>query len=103
MTRYLVNWPALLLPLVALGTVGLLGVPVPQILVILAVLLALAAPAEAAKIAHFALFAYGPRAVQAAFPADLRIAGRAVRAGDRVSRGNRYSRRIPAHVADERA
>jgi DNA-binding NarL/FixJ family response regulator len=38
MTRYLVNWPALLLPLVALGTVGLLGAPVPQILVILAVL-----------------------------------------------------------------
>jgi signal transduction histidine kinase len=59
MTRYLVNWPALLLPLVALGTVGLLGVPVPQILVILAVLLALAAPAEGAKIAHLALFAYG--------------------------------------------
>jgi signal transduction histidine kinase len=59
MTRYLVNWPALLLPLVALETVGLLGVPVPQILVIVAVLLALAAPAEAAKIAHFALFAYG--------------------------------------------
>jgi len=59
MTRYLVNWPALLLPLVALGTVGLLGVPVPQILVILAVLLALAAPAEGAKIVHFALFAYG--------------------------------------------
>jgi signal transduction histidine kinase len=59
MTRYLVNWPALLLPLVALGTVGLLGTPVPQILVILALLLALAAPAEGAKIAHFALFAYG--------------------------------------------
>jgi signal transduction histidine kinase len=59
MTRYLVNWPALLLPLVALGTFGLLGAPVPQILVILAVLLALAAPAEGAKIAHFALFAYG--------------------------------------------
>jgi signal transduction histidine kinase len=59
MTRYLVNWPALLLPLVALGTVGLAGAPVPQILVILAVLLALAAPAEAAKIAHFALFTYG--------------------------------------------
>src|SRR5580693_8866873 len=59
MTRYLVNWPALLLPLVALGTVGLLGGPVPQILVILAVLLALAAPAEGAKIAHLALFAYG--------------------------------------------
>jgi signal transduction histidine kinase len=59
MTRYLVNWPALLLPLVALGTVGLLGGPVPQILVILAVLLALAAPAEGAKIVHFALFALG--------------------------------------------
>jgi signal transduction histidine kinase len=59
MTRYLVNWPALLLPLVALGTVGLLGAPVPQMLVIVAVLLALAAPAEAAKIVHFALFAYG--------------------------------------------
>jgi signal transduction histidine kinase len=59
MTRYLVNWPVLLLPLVALGTVGLLGVPVPQILVILAVLLALVAPAEGAKIAHFALFASG--------------------------------------------
>jgi signal transduction histidine kinase len=59
MTRYLVNWPALLLPLVALGTVGLLGPPVPQILVIVAALLALAAPAEGAKIAHFALFAYG--------------------------------------------
>jgi signal transduction histidine kinase len=59
MTRYLVNWPALLLPLVALGTVGLLGAPVPQILVIVAVLLALAAPAEGAKIAHLALFAFG--------------------------------------------
>jgi signal transduction histidine kinase len=59
MTRYLVNWPALLLPLVALGTVGLLGTPVPQILVILALLLALAAPAKGAKIAPFALFAYG--------------------------------------------
>jgi signal transduction histidine kinase len=59
MTRYLVNWPALLLPLVALGTVGLLGVPVPQILVIVAVLLALAAPAEGAKIVHLALFAFG--------------------------------------------
>ena len=58
-TRYLVNWPALLLPLVALGTVGLLGPPVPRILVILAVLLALATPAEGAKIAPFALFAYG--------------------------------------------
>ncbi len=53
------HWPALLLPLVALGTVGLLGTPIPQILVILAVLLALAAPAEGAKIVHFALFAYG--------------------------------------------
>ena len=63
MTRYLVNWPALLLPLVALGTVGLLGGPVPQILVILAVLLALAAPAEGAKIAHLALFAYGAHPV----------------------------------------
>jgi signal transduction histidine kinase len=59
MTRYLVNWPALLLPLVALGTVGLLGTPVPQILVILAVLLTFAAPAESAKIVHLALFAYG--------------------------------------------
>jgi signal transduction histidine kinase len=58
-TRYLVNWPVLLLPLVALGTVGLLGEPVPRILVILAVLLALAAPAEGAKVAHLALFGYG--------------------------------------------
>jgi signal transduction histidine kinase len=57
--RLRAHWPALLLPLVALGTVGLLGKPIPQILVILAVLLALAVPAEGAKVVHFALFAYG--------------------------------------------
>ena len=59
MGRLRAHWPVLLLPLVALGTVGLLGRPIPQVLVILAVLLALAAPAEGVKIAAFALLAYG--------------------------------------------
>jgi signal transduction histidine kinase len=53
------NWPALLLPLVAAGTLGLFGVPWPLLLVIAAVLITLLAPAESARIVPFALLAYG--------------------------------------------
>ena len=59
MRRWLAHWPALLLPLVAAGTINLLGTPVPQILIILAVCLAAVAPAESAKLTHLALFGYG--------------------------------------------
>jgi len=53
------NWPGLLLPLVAAGTLGLFGIAVPRLLVILAVIVALLVPKESAKIAPFALLAYG--------------------------------------------
>ena len=57
--RLRANWPALLLPLLAAGTLGLFGGPLLWLLVILTVFLAALAPAESAKIAPFALFAYG--------------------------------------------
>jgi signal transduction histidine kinase len=53
------NWPALLLPVVAAGTLGLFGVSWPLLLVIAAALVTVLAPAESAKIAPFALIAYG--------------------------------------------
>ena len=53
------NWPALLLPLVAAGTLGLFGPPWPLVLVVAAALATVLAPAESAKIAPFALIAYG--------------------------------------------
>jgi signal transduction histidine kinase len=57
--RLRANWPALLLPLVAVGTLGLPGVPVPVLLVIVSVALAFLAPRESAKAAPYALLAYG--------------------------------------------
>jgi hypothetical protein len=57
--RLRANWPALLLPLVAAGTLGLFGAQLPWLAVILAVLLAALAPRESAKLAPFALFGYG--------------------------------------------
>ncbi|MGH3260791.1 MAG: histidine kinase, partial [Trebonia sp.] len=59
MRRWIARWPALLLPLVAVGTIGLVGTPVPEVLIVLAVCLAVAVPAESAKIAPYALFGYG--------------------------------------------
>jgi signal transduction histidine kinase len=57
--RLRANWPALLLPLVAAGTLGLFGPPWPLLLVLAAVLITLLAPAESARIVPFALLAYG--------------------------------------------
>jgi signal transduction histidine kinase len=63
LARYLrslrANWPALLLPLVAAGTLGLTASPWPELVVTLAVILTVAAPRESARIAPYALFAYG--------------------------------------------
>jgi signal transduction histidine kinase len=53
------NWPALLLPLVAVGTLGLTASKWPWLVIVLAVILAVVAPREAARIAPYALFAYG--------------------------------------------
>ena len=53
------NWPALLLPLVAVGTIGIAGPPWPLLLVGLTLILALLAPRESARIAPFVVFAYG--------------------------------------------
>jgi signal transduction histidine kinase len=57
--RLRANWPALLLPLVAAGTLGLFDTQLPQLMVILALLLAALAPKESAKLAPFAFFGYG--------------------------------------------
>jgi signal transduction histidine kinase len=57
--RLRANWPALLLPLVAAGTLGLFDAQLPRLGVILAVLLAALAPRESAKLAPFAFFGYG--------------------------------------------
>jgi signal transduction histidine kinase len=64
LARYLrslrANWPALLLPLVAAGTLGLFATRWwSLLLVIAAVLITLLAPAESARIVPFALLAYG--------------------------------------------
>jgi signal transduction histidine kinase len=53
------NWPALLLPLVAVGTLGLTASKWPELVIVLAVILTVVAPREAARIAPYALFAYG--------------------------------------------
>jgi signal transduction histidine kinase len=59
LSRWLAYWPAFLVPLIAAGTVGLIGSPIPQILIVLAIVLAVAAPAETAKVAHLPLLGYG--------------------------------------------
>ena len=63
LARYLrslrANWPAVLLPLVALGTLGLTASKWPELVIVLVVILTVAAPRESAKIAPYALFAYG--------------------------------------------
>jgi signal transduction histidine kinase len=53
------NWPAVLLPLVAVGTLGLTASKWPELVIVLVVILALLAPRESARIAPYALFAYG--------------------------------------------
>ena len=56
------NWPALLLPLIAAGTVVLTASRWPGVvalLAVLAVLLSVAAPDESAKVAPYALIAFG--------------------------------------------
>ena len=52
-------WPALLLPLVAVGTLGLFSGPVPILLVMVTAIMAFLAPRESAKLAPFAFLAYG--------------------------------------------
>jgi signal transduction histidine kinase len=63
LARYLrslrANWPALLLPLVAVGTLGLTASTWPELVIALVVILTVAAPREAAGLAPYALFAYG--------------------------------------------
>jgi signal transduction histidine kinase len=58
MTRYLVNWPALLLPLVAIALIGSFNPSVTLSLVFVTAVLVLLAPAESAKLAPFPVFAY---------------------------------------------
>jgi signal transduction histidine kinase len=58
MTRYLANWPALLLPLVPIALIGSYNGTVTLSFVIVAAVLVLLAPAESAKLAPFAVFAY---------------------------------------------
>jgi signal transduction histidine kinase len=53
------NWPALVLPLVAVDALGLTRGKWPVLLVIVAMILVMVAPKEGAKIAPFALIAYG--------------------------------------------
>jgi signal transduction histidine kinase len=53
------HWPALLLPLVAVDTLGLTRSRWPAVVVVVAVILATVVPKESAKIAPFAFFAYG--------------------------------------------
>ena len=57
--RLRANWPALLLPLLAAGTLGLFPGQLPRLLVITALLLVALAPERSAKLAPFAFFAYG--------------------------------------------
>ncbi len=58
MTRYLANWPALLLPLVPIALIGSYNGTFTLSFVIVAAVLVLLAPAESAKLAPFAVFAY---------------------------------------------
>src|ERR1700691_1496466 len=53
------NWPAVLLPLVAVGTLGLTASKWPELVIVVVVILTVVAPRESAKIAPYALFAYG--------------------------------------------
>ena len=53
------NWPAVLLPLIAVGTRGLTASMWPELVIVLALILVVVAPREGAAIAPFALFAYG--------------------------------------------
>jgi hypothetical protein len=57
--RLRANWPAVLLPLVAVGTRGLTASAWPELVVVLALILVVVAPSEGAAIAPYALFAYG--------------------------------------------
>jgi signal transduction histidine kinase len=57
--RLRANWPAVLLPLVALGTRGLTASAWPELVIVLALILVVVAPREGAAIAPYALFAYG--------------------------------------------
>ncbi|HEX4287959.1 MAG TPA: histidine kinase [Trebonia sp.] len=63
LTRYLrglrSSWPAVLLPLIAVGTLGLTASRWPELAVALALILVAVAPKEGAGIAPYALFAYG--------------------------------------------
>jgi signal transduction histidine kinase len=53
------NWPAVLLPLVAVGTLGLTAGRWPVLMIAVTLILTVAAPRESARIAPYALFAYG--------------------------------------------
>ena len=53
------NWPALLLPLVAAGALGLTASTWPVLVIVVAVILTVVAPRESARIAPYALFVYG--------------------------------------------
>jgi signal transduction histidine kinase len=57
--RLRANWPAVLPPLVAVGTLGLLHSELPRLLLIATLLLAALAPKRSAKLAPFAFLAYG--------------------------------------------
>ena len=57
--RLRANWPAVLLPLVAVGTRGLTASMWPELVIVLALILVVVAPKEGAAIAPYALFAYG--------------------------------------------
>ena len=57
--RLRANWPAVLLPLVAVGTRGLTASRWPELLIVLALILVVVAPREGAAIAPYALFPYG--------------------------------------------
>jgi signal transduction histidine kinase len=53
------NWPALLLPLVAVGTFSPFSGPVPMLLVIVAVAMAFLAPRKIVRLAPYAVLGYG--------------------------------------------
>jgi signal transduction histidine kinase len=57
--RLRANWPAVLLPLVALGARDLTASTWPELVIVLALILVAVAPREGAAIAPYALFAYG--------------------------------------------
>jgi signal transduction histidine kinase len=57
--RLRANWPAVLLPLVAVGTRGLTANTWPELVIVLALILVVVAPRKGAAIAPYPLFAYG--------------------------------------------